>query len=563
MSKSFINVGKTLTTRLTLPIVGLIGAGVKYNATVEDLTTSFKVMTGSAEKAGDIVERLKDIGSKTPFEFTDLAETTKLLMNYGLTADDAISKMKMLGDISQGNADKMKRISMAYGQMSSAGKVSLEDVKQMIEAGFNPLKEISESTGESMSSLYDRISNGSLSVDEITKSMERSTSVGGKYFGSMEAQSKTTSGKLSTLKDEFLSATGSLTESLIPAFQSGVTWLTKLSKWFSSLSEDQRKMILTVMGIVAVLGPALIILGKIISLAKTFVIVAKVIGTVTKAVWLFNSALLANPITWIVLGIVALIAIIILCIKYWDEISAVVGRVFSAIGSFFGNLFSAIGTFFSNVWNAIVSFMTPIINFIAGAIETIKNVFLTIVGFIWNNVLSPVFNLFVSIFNKIWGVISGAINKIKNGFNVVANFIKSIFQTVANFIGKIFRVVGNIIKVPINAVIGLINGVLRGLNKIKVPDWVPGLGGMKINFPMIPKLLVGTNYVAQEGLAYLHQGEAVVPKKYNPAIGGGNANMNNQVYVNVEVQQDKFGNYTNTIKTFSNGAKNSYNYGAS
>ena len=137
--------GKKLTAGLTLPIVGLIGVGVKYNATVEDLTTSFKVMTGSAEKAGDIVERLKDIGSKTPFEFTDLAETTKLLMNYGLTADDAISKMEMLGDISQGNADKMNRISMAYGQMSSAGKVNLQDVKQMIEAGFNPLKEISES----------------------------------------------------------------------------------------------------------------------------------------------------------------------------------------------------------------------------------------------------------------------------------------------------------------------------------------------------------------------------------------------------------------------------------
>ena len=82
----------------------------------------------------------------------------------------------MLGDISQGSADKMSRIAMAYGQMSSAGKVQLEDVKQMIEAGFNPLQEISESTGESMESLYDRISKGTLSVDEITASMERATS---------------------------------------------------------------------------------------------------------------------------------------------------------------------------------------------------------------------------------------------------------------------------------------------------------------------------------------------------------------------------------------------------
>ena len=176
-------------------------AGMKYNASIETYQTSFEVMTGSAEKAAEVVERLKKVGAETPFELPDLADTTQLLMNYGLTADEAMDKMMMLGDISQGSADKMSRIAMAYGQMSSAGKVQLEDVKQMIEAGFNPLQEISESTGESMSSLYDRISKGTLSVDEITASMERATSAGGKYYQSMQKQSQTFSGMISTLKD--------------------------------------------------------------------------------------------------------------------------------------------------------------------------------------------------------------------------------------------------------------------------------------------------------------------------------------------------------------------------
>ena len=158
-------------------------------------------MTGSAEKAAEVIDRLKKVGAETPFELSDLADTTQLLMNYGLTADEAMDKMMMLGDISQGSADKMSRIAMAYGQMSSAGKVQLEDVKQMIEAGFNPLQEISESTGESMSSLYDRISKGTISVDEITASMERATSEGGKYYQSMEKQSQTFDGMISTLKD--------------------------------------------------------------------------------------------------------------------------------------------------------------------------------------------------------------------------------------------------------------------------------------------------------------------------------------------------------------------------
>ena len=201
-------------------MTGLIGFGVKYNAEIEQLQTSFEVMTGSAEKAKDVISELQKIGAETPFETKDLAEVTQLLMNYGLTADDAIDKMKMLGDIAQGSSEKMNRIAMAYGQMSSAGKVSLEDVKQMIEAGFNPLQEISKTTGESMASLYDRISKGTISVDEITASMERSTSAGGKYFQSMEKQSKTLNGQISTLKDNFSQFAGVLAEDTTNAISS-------------------------------------------------------------------------------------------------------------------------------------------------------------------------------------------------------------------------------------------------------------------------------------------------------------------------------------------------------
>lgn len=186
--------------------VGVVG--VRYNAQIEQLQTSFEVMTGSAEKGAAVLERIRQIAAATPFETEGLASTVQLLMNYNLTADEAISSMEMLGDISQGNQDKLSRIAMAYGQMSSAGKVLLEDVKQMTEAGFNPLAEISETTGESMASLYDRISKGTLAVDEITASMVRATSEGGKYFQSMEKQSQTLNGQLSTLKDNAMSLLG-------------------------------------------------------------------------------------------------------------------------------------------------------------------------------------------------------------------------------------------------------------------------------------------------------------------------------------------------------------------
>lgn len=213
-------------------------AGVKYNAEIEQYQTSFEVMTGSADKAAETMDKLVDLGAKTPFETSDLASATQLLMNYGFTADDSIEKMTMLGDISQGSADKMQRIAMAYGQMSSAGKVQLEDVKQMIEAGFNPLQEISESTGESMASLYQRISDGTLAVDEITASMERSTAAGGKYFQSMQKQSETLSGQFSTLKDNASQALGAFAQSssdaiagdILPTLNDGLSQITEQLK---------------------------------------------------------------------------------------------------------------------------------------------------------------------------------------------------------------------------------------------------------------------------------------------------------------------------------------------
>lgn len=235
LAKGGLSVATKSIAGVTAALGAGVAAGIKYNASIESYQTSFEVMTGSADKAADVIERLKQVGASTPFELPDLADTTQLLMNYGFTADEAMDSMMMLGDISQGSADKMSRIAMAYGQMSSAGKVSLEDVKQMIEAGFNPLQEISESTGESMESLYKRISKGTISVDEITASMERATSEGGKYYQSMAKQSQTFSGMISTLKDNAQQLIGdvvqpisdSMVSTLLPAAIDAIGQMTE------------------------------------------------------------------------------------------------------------------------------------------------------------------------------------------------------------------------------------------------------------------------------------------------------------------------------------------------
>lgn len=209
-----VKAGVDMATAAIGKLASVAEKGIAYNATIEQLKTSFEVMTGSAEKAVDVVERLRVMGAETPFETADLAKTTQLLMQYGFNADEAIDRMRMLGDVAQGNTAAMNSIALGYAQMASAGKVSLVDLKQMISAGFNPLQEISERTGESMASLYDRISKGTMTVDEITESMRRATGEGGRFYQSMEKQSQTLNGQLSTLKDNADQLLGSLTEGI-------------------------------------------------------------------------------------------------------------------------------------------------------------------------------------------------------------------------------------------------------------------------------------------------------------------------------------------------------------
>ena len=130
-TKSIAGIAK-VSTAITAAGKAISVMGVKYNAEIENLQTSFEVMTGSAEKATEVVSRLRKLGAETPYEMTDLASTTQLLMQYGFAADDAIDKMTMLGDVAQGSKEKMISIATGYAQMSSAGKVNLQDIKQMI-----------------------------------------------------------------------------------------------------------------------------------------------------------------------------------------------------------------------------------------------------------------------------------------------------------------------------------------------------------------------------------------------------------------------------------------------
>lgn len=192
----------------------VVKSGVDYNATMESYLTNFKVMLGSEEAAATKLSEIRKMAASTPFSLDDLTSGTQTLLQFGIAADDTTGVLQRLGDISLGNAEKLQTLTRAYGKMSSAQKITLENVNMMIDAGFNPLNQICDATGESMSDLYKRISDGKVSFSELEAAVEAATSQGGQFYNGMLEASQTFNGRLSTLTDNTKALLGALSDSL-------------------------------------------------------------------------------------------------------------------------------------------------------------------------------------------------------------------------------------------------------------------------------------------------------------------------------------------------------------
>jgi len=217
----------------------VVKSGVDYNATMESYLTNFKVMLGSEEAAATKLSEIRKMAASTPFSLDDLTGGTQTLLQFGIAADDTTGVLQRLGDISLGNAEKLQTLTRAYGKMSSAQKVTLENVNMMIDAGFNPLNQICDATGESMSDLYKRISDGKVSFSELEAAMEAATSQGGQFYNGMLEASQTFSGRMSTLKDNVSALTGELTSGLFAALGDLVV---KLNEVVVSFLDSDEKM---------------------------------------------------------------------------------------------------------------------------------------------------------------------------------------------------------------------------------------------------------------------------------------------------------------------------------
>lgn len=253
-------------------------------------------------------------------------------------------------------------------------------------------------------------------------------------------------------------------------------------------------------------------------------IVLGIIGAITAAIialtvaqWAMNAAMIANPIGIIITIIGALIAVVIALEKkfhvfsrffsaVWEGIKTVVRTVVDAIVGFFRGAYTVITT----IWNAITGFFSSIWEGIKAVFSAVGNFFL--------ERFRAALDIVTSIWSGITGFFSGLWEGIKAIFSNVAEFFSGIFTAAKNVISTIIGGIVAVIKAPINGVIALINLFIRGLNRIRIPDWVPGVGGLGIHINELPYLARGG--VLKKGQVGLLEGsgaEAVVPLENNAA----------------------------------------------
>ena len=203
-------------------VLGVI-EGAKFvfakTAELETQTRSLQVLTGSAEKAKQIIQELQQLGAVTPFTSTELIDAAKRLQAFGVESDKVVETTKRLADVSGATGAELQGLVTAYGQVQAKGRLQGEELLQFQERGVALQAELQKMYKLSGKELQDALSKGQISAEAVEVAIKRLTDAGGKYANGASAQSDTLSGKFSTLQDNIEQLARTLGEVLSPVLK--------------------------------------------------------------------------------------------------------------------------------------------------------------------------------------------------------------------------------------------------------------------------------------------------------------------------------------------------------
>lgn len=192
---------------------GFISSGIEYNAQIEKYTTGFTNMLGSAEAAQQVMSQIQEDAAKTPFDVASLTQANQYLISAGENASYARNTIMALGDAvsaTGGGNDELNRMSQNLQQIANTGKATAADIKQFAYAGIDVYGILADYTGKSTA----EVQKMTISYDLLTQALQAASEEGGRYYNSMDTQSQTMNGRVSTLQDNVKQLAGLLTGDL-------------------------------------------------------------------------------------------------------------------------------------------------------------------------------------------------------------------------------------------------------------------------------------------------------------------------------------------------------------
>ncbi|EQB7980696.1 phage tail tape measure protein [Enterococcus hirae] len=426
-----------------------------YDMSYDDLNSVLDVTTKTAQNTGQSVDDLmqKAIDGAPQIKQLGLSfgEGITLMGQFEQAGVDSSAALSSLSKATVTYAKDGKTLSQGLGELQD----KIKNASSETEA-INAAAEIFGNKGGPR--MADAIKRGTLNLEDLAKvASESGGSVGSTYEATLDPIDKANMA-MNNAKLAMASVGESVQIALLPFFELAIDALQRFKIWLDSLDQGQKNMLVTIALVVAAIGPLLVILGTLMSS------VTKVAGGIRTLQSVFSAMKIAfatNPFLLVIAGITLLVAGLVLaynkCEWFRNGVNAFFGgvrdigvQVFKFLGGYIGNVFGGIIANFNNFKDSGMRIFNGFIDFVTG--------------------------VFTGNWSKAW-------------------------QGVVDIFGGIFDGIAAVGKVPINAMIGLINGFIGGLNNIKIPKWVPGIGGKSFSISKLP-------YLAQGG--HLISGQAIV-----------------------------------------------------
>lgn len=202
------NNGIAISWKKVLAVIGGVGVLkalgseiIRVRGEFQAADTAIQTLLGSKEKADALMSQVREYAKISPLEFSDVTQATQMMLGFNIEVEKVPRYLQAIGDVSMGDTQRFNSLTLAFSQMSAAGKLMGQDLNQMINAGFNPLQIMSDKTGKSIAALKEEMSNGAISAEMVQQAFIDATSAGGKFYQMSENASRTINGQLSMMQD--------------------------------------------------------------------------------------------------------------------------------------------------------------------------------------------------------------------------------------------------------------------------------------------------------------------------------------------------------------------------